>query len=72
MVSASFFTLLYATLVVVKFVRADTLESRASDPCAVIGGQKWAAPADVRACFESFAVDEDIKSNVSPQSLGKG
>ncbi|KAJ7691599.1 hypothetical protein B0H17DRAFT_1286019 [Mycena rosella] len=34
------------------------------DPCAVIGGQKWVAPKDVRACFESFKVDSAIKSNI--------
>ncbi|KAJ6612739.1 hypothetical protein B0H10DRAFT_2051737 [Mycena sp. CBHHK59/15] len=40
------------------------INSRKSDPCAVIGGKKWAAPADVRACLSSFEVDEVIKSNI--------
>ncbi|KAF5337318.1 hypothetical protein D9611_003167 [Ephemerocybe angulata] len=34
------------------------------DPCAKIGGQKWVAPADVRACFTSYKVDETVKSNI--------
>ncbi|KAF8649153.1 hypothetical protein AX16_005951 [Volvariella volvacea WC 439] len=34
------------------------------DPCAVIGGKKWVAPQDVRACYESARVDETIKSNI--------
>ncbi|KAJ7185372.1 hypothetical protein C8R46DRAFT_881566 [Mycena filopes] len=40
------------------------LESSKADPCAAIGGQKWVAPSDVRACFSSFKVDETIKSNI--------
>ncbi|KAJ6588635.1 hypothetical protein B0H19DRAFT_1100376 [Mycena capillaripes] len=35
-----------------------------ADPCAVIGGKKWVAPSDVRACFSSFKVDPVIKSNI--------
>lgn len=35
------------------------------DPCAAIGGQKWVAPSAVRACFQSFSVNETTKSNVS-------
>ncbi|KAJ6459724.1 hypothetical protein C8R47DRAFT_1243393 [Mycena vitilis] len=35
-----------------------------NDPCAVIGGKKWAAPSEVRACFSSFKVDPIIKSNI--------
>lgn len=35
-----------------------------ADPCAVIGGQKWVAPSDVRACFTSFKVDPAVKSNI--------
>ena len=42
-----------------------SLMSRAIDPCAVIGGQKWAAPSAVRACFESFPDNQTIKNNVS-------
>ncbi|KAK7044505.1 peptidase S41 family protein ustP [Favolaschia claudopus] len=34
------------------------------DPCAAIGGKKWVAPADVRACYSSFKVDAAIKSNI--------
>ncbi|KAJ7167423.1 hypothetical protein C8R43DRAFT_985248 [Mycena crocata] len=40
------------------------LHARKPDPCAVIGGQKWVAPKDVRACFSSFKVDPAIKSNI--------
>ena len=35
------------------------------DPCAAISGQKWVAPADVRACFTSFNADRVEKDNVS-------
>ena len=34
------------------------------DPCAVISGQKWVAPSDVRACFTSFEVNQVEKANV--------
>ncbi|KAF8157203.1 hypothetical protein B0H34DRAFT_490777 [Crassisporium funariophilum] len=37
---------------------------RAADPCAKIGGQKWVAPQDVRACFTSAKVDQSIKANI--------
>lgn len=37
---------------------------RPSDPCAAIAGQKWVAPADLRACFTSVKVDPVIKENV--------
>ncbi|CDO71106.1 hypothetical protein BN946_scf184844.g110 [Trametes cinnabarina] len=40
-----------------------TLDVRASDPCAAIANQTWAAPADVRACFSSFPVNGTIKEN---------
>ncbi|KAF7360569.1 Peptidase S41 family protein ustP [Mycena venus] len=43
---------------------ASDLQKGKPDPCAVIGGQKWVAPADVRACFSSFKVDPAIKSNI--------
>ncbi|KIY68655.1 hypothetical protein CYLTODRAFT_489574 [Cylindrobasidium torrendii FP15055 ss-10] len=36
----------------------------AQDPCASIAGRKWVAPADVRACFTSFAVNETEKTNI--------
>ncbi|KAF9647657.1 hypothetical protein BDM02DRAFT_3097792 [Thelephora ganbajun] len=39
-------------------------DSRVSDPCATIAGQKWAAPSDVRACFTSFRVDPVEKANI--------
>ncbi len=41
----------------------DGLVKRA-DPCAAIGNQTWVAPSAVRACFESFPVNQTIKSNV--------
>ncbi|KLO14415.1 hypothetical protein SCHPADRAFT_872766 [Schizopora paradoxa] len=34
------------------------------DPCAAIGNQEWVAPSAVRACFESFPVNQTIKSNI--------
>ncbi|KAF8875475.1 hypothetical protein CPB85DRAFT_1235909 [Mucidula mucida] len=36
----------------------------AQDPCTEIGGQKWVTPAQVRACYSSFAVNESEKSNI--------
>jgi len=36
-----------------------------SDPCAEIGGKKWASPAEVRACYQSYPLDPIIKTNVS-------
>lgn len=44
------------------------VSARAADPCAAIGGQKWVAPGAVRACFESFAVNQTIKNNVRTYS----
>lgn len=38
--------------------------SRAADPCAVIGGQKWVSPKAVRDCFTSIKVNETLKANV--------
>ncbi len=40
----------------------------AQDPCTEIGGQKWVTPAQVRACYSSFAVNESEKSNVRSSS----
>ncbi|KIY48535.1 hypothetical protein FISHEDRAFT_43153 [Fistulina hepatica ATCC 64428] len=34
------------------------------DPCETIAGLTWTTPADVRACFEYFAVNETIKANI--------
>ncbi|KAJ7754455.1 hypothetical protein B0H16DRAFT_1316217 [Mycena metata] len=39
-------------------------QSQKGDPCAIIGGEKWVAPSNVRACFSSFKVDESLKSNI--------
>ncbi|KAL1739971.1 hypothetical protein HDZ31DRAFT_48432 [Schizophyllum fasciatum] len=36
----------------------------AQDACAAIAGQKWAAPADVRACYSSFALNATHKENI--------
>ncbi|KAF7325770.1 Peptidase S41 family protein ustP [Mycena kentingensis (nom. inval.)] len=36
----------------------------AQDPCAAIGGQKWVAPAALRACFQSFPVNQTTKENI--------
>uniref|UniRef100_A0A0W0FIA0 Uncharacterized protein n=1 Tax=Moniliophthora roreri TaxID=221103 RepID=A0A0W0FIA0_MONRR len=35
-----------------------------ADPCATIGGQKWVAPRDLKACYESFKVDPALKDNI--------
>ena len=70
MITGRFLTLFSAVLASVKFANADLtdgygFDERADDPCATIGGQTWAAPADVRACFKSYAVNETVKANVS-------
>ncbi|KAL1690516.1 hypothetical protein GGG16DRAFT_125621 [Schizophyllum commune] len=36
----------------------------AQDPCATIAGKKWVAPADVRACYTSFALNTTHKDNI--------
>ncbi|KAH7099981.1 hypothetical protein BKA62DRAFT_707898 [Auriculariales sp. MPI-PUGE-AT-0066] len=40
------------------------LEAATADSCATLANVKWAAPADVRACFSSFAVNETLRSNL--------
>ncbi len=70
MIAGRFLTLLSAVLASVKFASADLvegrgLEERATDPCATIGSKTWVSPADVRACYQSFSVDEAVKANVS-------
>lgn len=39
-------------------------KSAQADPCAAIAGQVWVSPEAVRACFESFPVEPEIKANV--------
>ncbi|KAJ7913878.1 hypothetical protein B0H13DRAFT_2003844 [Mycena leptocephala] len=55
---------LFSTLGVISAHTASELQDRKVDPCAVIGGKKWVAPSDVRACLSSFKVDPAIKSNI--------
>ncbi|KAH9916995.1 uncharacterized protein BXZ73DRAFT_105687 [Epithele typhae] len=57
MVSRNFLPLLTTVLAAVRF-------SQAGDPCAAIGGQKWVAPSDVRACFSSIPVNATQKANI--------
>ncbi|KAH8114000.1 hypothetical protein DFH11DRAFT_1509631 [Phellopilus nigrolimitatus] len=56
------------TSLVILFVLARTLVAssapKAGDLCAAIGGQKWVAPSAVRACFESFPINQTTKSNI--------
>ncbi|EIN05221.1 hypothetical protein PUNSTDRAFT_128030 [Punctularia strigosozonata HHB-11173 SS5] len=40
------------------------IDVRASDPCTKIAGVKWAAPADVWACYTSFPVNQTEKANI--------
>ncbi|EJD45414.1 hypothetical protein AURDEDRAFT_165629 [Auricularia subglabra TFB-10046 SS5] len=35
-----------------------------ADPCTKIAGVTWAAPADVRACLQSFPLNETLRSNI--------
>ncbi|EJF59301.1 hypothetical protein DICSQDRAFT_156307 [Dichomitus squalens LYAD-421 SS1] len=79
MIAGRFLTLLPAVLASVRLGSADVtsglprdvtsglprdVEERAADPCATIGGKTWAAPADVRACYQSFPVNETEKANI--------
>ncbi|KAJ6503566.1 hypothetical protein C8R45DRAFT_1060385 [Mycena sanguinolenta] len=60
-----YFLALFSSLGVISTHAASPeLQTREPDPCAVIGGKTWVAPADVRACFSSFQVDPAIKSNI--------
>ena len=61
--------LILASLVVAAAANA---VPRAPDPCAAIGGQKWVAPSAVRACFESFPVNQKTKTNVRTFSSNPG
>jgi hypothetical protein len=36
-------------------------DRRAADPCVAIANQTWVAPADVRACYQSFKVNATEK-----------
>ena len=76
MIAGRFATLLSTVLASISLGRADVtaglprvrdvaFEERAADPCATIGGQTWVSPADVRACYQSFPVNETEKANVS-------
>ncbi|KAM5543490.1 hypothetical protein V8D89_002741 [Ganoderma adspersum] len=69
MIAGRFLTLLTTVLASFKFASADVvdargLEERAADPCATIGSKTWVSPADVRACYRSFPVDEAVKANI--------
>ncbi|KAF9009968.1 hypothetical protein BDQ17DRAFT_1234948 [Cyathus striatus] len=65
MVSSFFFAAFGLSLVAATSASSiPDILARASDPCAVIGGQKWVAPKDVRACYQSIKVDQKIKSNI--------
>ena len=60
----SLVTLLFSLYTLSGLALPTTRDPHASDPCAAISGQKWVAPADVRACFTSFKVNPVEKSNV--------
>jgi len=57
-------SLLYILVLATSAVLSVTIDVAVDDPCAVIGGQKWVAPQDVRACFTSVKVEQSIKANV--------
>ncbi|KAJ7888242.1 hypothetical protein B0H13DRAFT_2533563, partial [Mycena leptocephala] len=58
------FLVLFSTFNIISIHAASELQKGKADPCAIIGGKKWVAPADVRACFSSFKIDPAIKSNI--------
>ena len=43
---------------------ATALVAAQSDPCVEIAGETWVTPAQVRACYSSFPVNETEKANV--------
>lgn len=46
--------------------QSQSLSNRAPvDPCATIANKTWVSPAEVRACFTSFPVNQTEKANVS-------
>ncbi|KAF7345744.1 Peptidase S41 family protein ustP [Mycena venus] len=59
-----FLALFSAFAVISIHAAVSDVQTEKVDPCAAIGGKKWVAPADVRACFSSFKVDPAIKSNI--------
>ncbi|OSD05135.1 hypothetical protein PYCCODRAFT_1432889 [Trametes coccinea BRFM310] len=65
-VSHSIISGFYAAFISAKLALAagSHIDVRASDPCAAIANQTWAAPSDVRACFSSFPVNQTIKENI--------
>lgn len=65
----SLVTLLFSLSALPGFSLPAIKNPRDSDPCAAIAGQKWVAPADVRACFTSFKVDPVEQANVSNPSF---
>jgi hypothetical protein len=40
---------------------AAALAAASADPCVAIANRTWVAPADVRACYDSFAVNATEK-----------
>ncbi|KAI0028059.1 hypothetical protein K488DRAFT_59656 [Vararia minispora EC-137] len=54
--------LLFGALGVVVAITRSALAQ--SDPCTVIGGKTWVAPADAIACQKSFPFNETLRSNV--------
>lgn len=66
MVLSSTFLLLSTGLTLVWAIipSYNDIHTRASDPCAAIGGKKWVSPKEVRTCFSSIRVNQDLKTNV--------
>ncbi|KAG7095399.1 hypothetical protein E1B28_006152 [Marasmius oreades] len=54
------FTRLLAFLSIVGYA----LSQNVGDPCTKLAGKKWVDPRDLRACFQSFNVDQAIKENI--------
>jgi hypothetical protein len=53
------------SFVTLALLLASGVQAAPADPCAAIGGKKWVAPSEVRACYKSFKLDNSVKNNVS-------
>ncbi|TEB34122.1 hypothetical protein FA13DRAFT_1753769 [Coprinellus micaceus] len=52
------------SFVTLALLLASGVQAAPADPCAAIGGKKWVAPSEVRACYQSFKLDNSVKNNI--------
>ena len=56
--------MLKSLLIVATAAVLSTRVFAASDPCVKLADAVWAAPADVRACFASFPLNDTLRTNL--------